>query len=80
MVPNRRRVFRSTQSSIEVRTSPVTRGSPFVIFASSPGVSFVVFECHPDPHSMFLSVTCVAYIRVISSEARKWALDQNVSP
>jgi hypothetical protein len=36
-------------SSIEVRTSPVTRGSPFV-----------VFECHSDPCVMFCSVTCVA--------------------
>jgi hypothetical protein len=32
-------------------------------------VSFVVFERHQD---FFLSVSCVAYIRVIHSEARAW--------
>jgi hypothetical protein len=64
----------------KIRTSPVTWGSPFVIFT-----------CHQGCRSLFLSVTCVAHIRVIFSEAsrqrfrvtvgefKKWALHPKFS-
>jgi hypothetical protein len=54
---------KDTVASIEVRTSPVTRGSPLVIFAWSPGVPFVVSECHPDPRSMFCLFVCFFILR-----------------
>jgi hypothetical protein len=46
--------LRTTVASVKVRTSPVTRGSPYVIFTRSQGRWYAIFEPSPGgPYVIF---------------------------